>query len=288
MLLSVATVSFPFLLLLNIIIGFIITMVIMPPIVEMVRESGFVRPNYKGDPIPVGVGFIFLITALVACTLSQLMLNLLGNNGLLFMLAISVITFLGLVDDALGSRAASGLKGHFKALLKGQLTTGALKALAGGLLAFLIALTGHISATFEWRVIALIVADTLIIALSINAVNLLDLRPGRACKGFILLAGIIIFIGWKNTNLMPLALLLGSVLRYISWDLKAQTMMGDTGSNALGIAIGTAAAWCFSDVAKICYLIFLIAFHIFTEKYSLTKVIAGNRLLNYLDKLGRD
>lgn len=287
--LSVTTVSFPILLIINLVIGFVTTMIITPPIVAMVRESGFVRPNYKGDPIPVAVGFIFLITTMVAITLSLvLMPDMLGKHSLLFALAVAAITFLGLVDDTLGSRAASGLKGHFKALLKGQLTTGALKALGGGLLAFLITLASHDSISFDWRFIAFIMADTLIIALSINSINLLDLRPGRACKGFLLLALILILISWENINIMPLVLLVGSVLNYISWDLKARTMMGDTGANALGITIGVAAVWVLNEPAKIIFLILLVAFHIFTEKYSLTKMIANNRLLNYLDQWGRD
>jgi UDP-GlcNAc:undecaprenyl-phosphate GlcNAc-1-phosphate transferase len=34
-------------------------------------------------------------------------------------------------------------------------------------------------------------------------------------------------------------------------------------------------------------VILLLLLHLFTEKYSLTAVIAGNRLLSFIDRLGR-
>ncbi|MBM7854712.1 UDP-N-acetylmuramyl pentapeptide phosphotransferase/UDP-N-acetylglucosamine-1-phosphate transferase [Desulfohalotomaculum tongense] len=275
--------------LLNLILGIAAAGIVTSPVVKMVYRSEFVRPNFKGDPIPVGVGFIFLLTALIALTVDYLLLpGLLGNRGTIFILGLSVITFLGFVDDTLGNRQASGLKGHFKALLKGELTTGGLKALGGGVLALLITLIDY-RGKFGLDVsIINIIVSTLIIALSINAVNLLDLRPGRAGKGFLLLAVVIIILSWGSYDILPLALITGSLLIYLPWDLKAKTMMGDTGSNALGLTIGVTAAWSFDSAAKLIYLGFLIFFHLFTEKYSLTKVIAGNKILNYLDKLGRE
>ncbi len=273
--------------LINIILGALITALISPPVVEMVRRSGFVRPNYRKDLIPLGVGFIFLLTALLAAVVDLLIAPaLFGGKSILFLMGIAVITFLGLTDDALGSRDASGLKGHFKALIGGQLTTGGLKALGGGMLAFLIALSN--SGLSDFSDLVGIIIDTLIITLSVNAINLLDLRPGRAAKGFIIAALIMTALCWGKTGILPLALILGSVTAYLPWDLKARAMMGDTGSNALGITVGMAAAWSLGDTAKLIYLAFLIVFHIFTEKYSLTKVIANNKVLDYLDKLGRD
>jgi UDP-N-acetylmuramyl pentapeptide phosphotransferase/UDP-N-acetylglucosamine-1-phosphate transferase len=274
---------------LNILCGYILTFIITSPVVEMVRRAGFVRPNFKGDPIPVGVGFIFLLAALLSLNVDFLLLpGLMGSGAVAFLMGIAIVTFLGLLDDTLGSREDSGLKGHFKALLKGRLTTGALKALAGGIVALTLAVQSYPIQWWQPTTMMWIVVDTLIIALSINAINLLDLRPGRACKGFILLAVMVIAIGWGNDKMLPLALLLGCVLSYMPWDLKARTMMGDTGSNALGLTIGMTAAWAFGPYPKLMYLLFLILFHVLTEKYSLTKIIASNKVLDYLDKLGRN
>ena len=64
-------------------------------------------------------------------------------------------------------------------------------------------------------------------------------------------------------------------------------MMGDAGSNVLGISIGFLVVLTFSIFTKILVLVFLVGIHIFTEKYSLTNIIKKNRFLNYLDELGR-
>ncbi len=284
----VTDVDFSILFMLNMVVGALITWLVTAPVVEMISHSGFVRPNFKGESIPVGVGFIFLLVVIGGLTIDYLFLpGLLGQGAMLMLMGLAVITFLGLVDDFLGSRDYSGLRGHLKALLKGKLTTGGLKAVGGGVLALLITLAYLRPETWTFSVALDIIVSTLIMALSINTINLLDLRPGRAAKGFLLLAVIFSALLWGSDNILPLALIMGSLVLYLPWDLKARVMMGDTGSNALGLVIGMVAALSLQGAVKLFYLLFLVLFHVLTEKYSLTQLIANNKILNYLDQLGR-
>ena len=46
--------------------------------------------------------------------------------------------FAGIIDDTIGNRDVSGLKGHFKSLFKGKLTTGGFKAIFGGFVGLII------------------------------------------------------------------------------------------------------------------------------------------------------
>ena len=64
-------------------------------------------------------------------------------------------------------------------------------------------------------------------------------------------------------------------------------MMGDTGSNVLGISIGMIMVFGYSFNVRVGWLVFLVLIHILTEKYSLTKIIENNKILNFIDKLGR-
>ncbi|MCL0032897.1 hypothetical protein M1M96_01985 [Peptococcaceae bacterium] len=123
---------------------------------------------------------------------------------------------------------------------KGQLTTGALKALGGGLLALSIT---FMSCKFDWNTQSSvdIIINVFIIVLSINVINLLDLRPGRAGKAFLFLSMIILLFADWSYSILPLSLIIGSLLVYLYWDLKSYVMMGDTGSNALGVVIGITA-----------------------------------------------
>jgi UDP-GlcNAc:undecaprenyl-phosphate GlcNAc-1-phosphate transferase len=183
----------------------------------------------------------------------------------------------------LGARDVLGFKGHFKSLLKGRLTTGALKAIVGLLVSFIISssLTSNLFET---------VINTLIIALFTNFFNLLDLRPGRAIKVYFFAFLVILtdlIVTHKATAVLPFIPLVGSIIGYMPHDLKARCMMGDAGSNVLGISVGFLVVLTFRWYIKIAVLAFLIGIHIFTEKYSLTDLIKNNRFLNYLDNLGR-
>ena len=131
-----------------------------------------------------------------------------------------------------------------------------------------------------------IIVNTLIIALSTNFMNLFDLRPGRAIKVYLVIIIIILFTLTGYIQILPL-LILPNVIAYFNYDLKAKAMMGDTGSNVLGISIGILMALGYTLNVRIAWLIFLILIHILTEKFSLTKIIEKNKVLNFIDRLGR-
>lgn len=262
-------------------IGFLGTLFIIPMFKKMLIEGEIVRPNYKQDMIPVSMGIVFVPMLVI----SSIVLAYIDRNTehmkylFMFLFAALSMSFAGIMDDIIGNRNVSGLKGHFKSLFKGTLTTGGFKALYGGFVGLLISvvLTNSIPE---------IILNTLIIALSTNLMNLMDLRPGRAIKVYLLIMIVMIFtLTGFNRTLM--CLIVPSVIAYFNQDLKAKCMMGDAGSNVLGISIGIFMVYGYSINIKIAWLVFLIAIHILTEKYSLTKIIEKNKVLNFLDRLGR-
>ena len=268
-----------FMILAAFIAGILVEAVVLYFLTDMLQKSAAVRKNYLDVDIPVSAGISFPFTLIIVFILMDLS-GWYEASYHLFVLALVTMSFLGFIDDMLGKRDALGFKGHFKALFKGRLTTGGLKALGGGILAFYIAF----SLGGSWPDIIL---NTLIIALAANLMNLFDLRPGRAVKAYILFLLLIVLLAWGQVEWMLIAPLTGAVLFYSQEDLKARMMMGDAGSNVLGVALGYFCAVSFSWALKIGLLVFLIAIHIFTEKYSMTAVIEKNKLLKRLDDLGR-
>jgi len=254
---------------------------ILPKIITIIQEANFLRLNYKNEFIPVGVGIVFFLTTLLVITvLLPFLPEKASIKAYAFLLAFAIFTCLGLVDDVWGSRDTSGLKGHlFASFKKGQLTTGAIKAMFGLVGAALLTVS---TGSWLW-----VLVNILIVVLTVNTINLLDLRPGRAGKGFLFLAVIFFILGWGEEESFFLAAVSGSLLAYLGYDLKAKTMMGDTGANALGAVLGIVAVWVLAAPAKIIYLVCLIIFHFVTERYSLTQIIAQNRFLNFLDLFGR-
>ncbi|KAF1086513.1 phospho-N-acetylmuramoyl-pentapeptide-transferase [Sporotomaculum syntrophicum] len=265
------------------VLAFLVALIIREKVLAMIVEADFVRPNFKGEKIPLAAGVVFFIAIVYAVMpLFFIWSSDLRENAVLYLLAMAGATFLGLMDDFWGSREASGLLGHFKALLRGRLTTGALKALGGGMLALILAVQmypGNI-----WRIID----SALIIALSVNLLNLFDLRPGRAGKVFILLYILLLPAALGSSEAVMATMTLGALLAFLPADFKARVMMGDAGSNTLGIVIGLTAAASLDGYYRAGYLAMLVIMHIITERYSLTRIISGNAFLNYLDMLGRE
>lgn len=264
-------------------LAFFLALLAREKILAMIVAGGFTRPNFKHIEIPLSAGVIFFISVLPASLpLIILAPESIKNVLQLYLFSMAGATCLGLMDDFWGTRDTSGLLGHFKALLRGRLTTGAVKALGGGILGLFAG--AWMFGGQPWR----IMDSALIIALSINLLNLFDLRPGRAGKVFVLLFLVLLPFIAKSPELVPVTLVLGALVAFIPADLKARAMMGDAGSNTLGIVIGVTAAAALDGYYRAGYLAILLLLHIITEKFSLTRIISANPVLNYLDMLGRD
>lgn len=236
---------------------------------------GLRKPNYLGRQLPSGAGLLFPLVGAPALLLSGLE----APQRWAGVLTLTAFGLLGLVDDLRApGRQARGLRGHLRALSRGRITTGAVKAIGGiaaGLLAGLLLDAGRL-----W----LVALDALLIALAANSVNLLDLRPGRALKGFALLSAVPVVAA--PSSLYLLAPLLAAATVSAPADLAGRTMMGDVGANALGAAAGLGLVLVLSPWAQAAAVLLLAAFHLLCELRSLTEMIARNRALRFLDRLG--
>jgi UDP-GlcNAc:undecaprenyl-phosphate GlcNAc-1-phosphate transferase len=262
-----------------------ISYIIMPAFCKMFIETNKVAKNYKGNFVSQGVGVIFPICCLFGYSLFMLF-NYMGFQNKVIVtitFAMFAMSLVGFLDDVFGSRDVLGLLGHFKALIKGKITTGSLKAIVGMLVSFVISI-------FVSADITSIIINTFLMALYTNLLNLLDLRPGRCIKFFLFLNAIFAISLSIKGNIYLLILfipLLGTVLGYLPYDLNAKCMMGDAGSNVLGISTGILAVMSLNISEKIVNLVLLILIHVFAEKYSISDFISKNTVLSWLDELGR-
>ncbi|BCJ85857.1 MraY family glycosyltransferase [Effusibacillus dendaii] len=271
------------------------TRMLLPPFCRMLEKSGCVRPNYRGERISTGSGAVLILAFLLTVCLLVLFEKWSGFPALadsedsepMLVLAFGM-GFLGILDDTVGSREASGLKGHvMKWIRHGELTTGLLKAVGGTVLSFLIVMDG-VDESFRWSIgnLLSIVVDGCVIALLANWINLLDVRPGRALKGAMGKLILLLFAVPSELTVFLLAIF-GTMVAYLPADIRARTMMGDAGSNFLGAMIGYLVVRSFDLPGTVTVLTALLAVHLYTEKHSLTRVIERTGWLNWLDRLGR-
>ena len=233
------------------------------------------RKNHRGEPVTLLEG-----PALVAGTAGAIALapGLPPRLRTAAMVAAASAGALGSYDDLAGSGSSRGLRGHFTALAKGEVTTGAVKVLgigAAGLLA---------GALVQRRPVDKLLAGV-VIAGSANLANLLDLRPGRAIKAG-LIAGTPTVLRPGRAGVLA-AGSLGAAAALLPEDLGERAMLGDAGANALGAALGVAAAAGSGRAGLLLRAAAIVGLTLASEKVSFTKVIAASPPLNAIDMLGR-
>ncbi|GAA2208018.1 hypothetical protein GCM10009850_034760 [Nonomuraea monospora] len=238
------------------------------------------RKNHRGEPITLLEGPAFAAGAGAAAALAP---GLPPKVRAAALLAGAGSGAVGAYDDLYGTASSKGFKGHLSALARGEVTSGAVKILgigASGLAAAALVSDGP--------------ADTLVngatIAATANLANLFDLRPGRAIKVGLLTGGPLLAAallgGWPATAALAAAPL-GAAAALLPDDLGERAMLGDAGANALGALLGLAAVTGLNRPGRYALLGTVVALTAAAEKVSFTKVIAGNRVLNRIDMLGR-
>jgi UDP-GlcNAc:undecaprenyl-phosphate/decaprenyl-phosphate GlcNAc-1-phosphate transferase len=248
------------------------------------RRRGRVGVNYRDDTIPLGYGIIIpfvILSGTILCATPLLFVQF--DSGLLVMAMLCLLVALaGWLDDHYATKTVKGLTGHWLALInERKITTGAVKALTG---LFSAVISSFLIGGSVWNC----ALNALLIALSINLINLLDLRPGRALKGFWLLLAISYFIGEVQPIYQPLLILtLAATLAGASADFSGRAMMGDTGSNSLGYAAGVLLASSLPLSVRLLLVVSLLTLHVYAESGSLTHVIHKNKWLRTLDEWGR-
>jgi len=233
------------------------------------------KPNYLGRSLSAAAGIMFPIVGLPLLWHSGLPHDL--RTGAV--IVVSVLGAVGLLDDLFASRRqARGLRGHLRAVLSGRLTTGGIKAVGG------LAAGAVVGAILSPRHPSIIVLDALLIALSANFINLLDLRPSRALKGFGVLCAVCILSSPGSLGLLGPLLALAVVAAPA--EFAGRVMLGDVGANVLGGAAGLGLVIALTPWQKLAALLLLVAFHILCERLSFSQAIEKNRLLLWFDRLG--
>lgn len=279
-------------------IGFLISLLLQPLIEPVSRALGQQRANFAGTRIPTGAGWIVVVAVIVGGVAAEALLPALGlrlSPVLRGAMAAAALSFgaLGWLDDQWGDRSVKGLRGHLRSFFRERrLTSGFVKAAGGALAGLMLAyvLADRSAVSERARLLATALGGT-VIALSANAINLLDLRPLRAIKGFALQGLVILALTALAApdhlaGLAWLALPAGALAAYAPREARCRAMLGDTGANALGAIAGVSAVWALPMGLQLVLAAALVALHLFAERRSITATIAARPWLDRLDRWG--
>jgi UDP-GlcNAc:undecaprenyl-phosphate GlcNAc-1-phosphate transferase len=257
---------------------------ITPAALRTLEAGPLSRENYRGRILACPLGVVIVAAAVLALAPLAIAQQLATSTVLrpeLGWVAVYVlgVAVLGLADDVLADRAR-GWRGHASAVFDGAFSTGALKAGgSAGLALYVMAEQGVGTTRF--------VLGSAVLVLATNAFNLLDLRPGRAVKVFVVLGALLTLGSGALGPLWAVGLFAGPILVVGFYDLRELGLLGDTGSNLVGALAGSWLVLSLSDLGLAVAVAALVAITAYGEFRSISALIERTPGLREIDSLGR-
>jgi hypothetical protein len=251
----------------------------------LVRASlpRLLRENHAGRLVPAILG-LGLVTGVVLSTAGTAAVAPpayeLERAVTWALLASVVLAVVGLFDD-LAEEGARGFRGHLGSLVRrGRPTTGIVKLAAGvaaGTALALIMGGGPIR----------VVASAVLMAVSANVWNALDVVPGRALKAAIVALVPILLASWEAPLALLAAATLGAGAALLPFDLLERGMLGDAGSNPLGFLVGVGLAEVLPTPAVVAAALGGLILQVAAETVTISRLVEASPPLRWFDRLGR-
>jgi UDP-GlcNAc:undecaprenyl-phosphate/decaprenyl-phosphate GlcNAc-1-phosphate transferase len=243
------------------------------------------RSNYRGHALPVASGVVLVLAVVLIAAVASVPIVLGGTtladarrlSGLVgFVGGTLGFGFIGLLDDLVGATSTKGFGGHLRALATGRITTGFVKLLWGVLIGILV------SPGSGWAGIR----GGVLIAACANLGNLFDRAPGRTVKVSLLGGVVALVVGGPAWQMSGMTVVLGAGAGLLFPDLRERCMLGDTGSNVLGGAVGFGLVVAAGPTGEWVALAIVVALNLASEFVSFSKVIDATPPLRWFDRLG--
>lgn len=246
------------------------------------------RVNYRDHRLPTAGGLVVVLVAIAGEAAIAVAVRAgadldAGNTGPRWT-ALGVALgfgFLGLLDDLVGDGSARGFRGHLTALVHGELTTGGIKLFGG------VAVSLVVAGWVDHGGVLWMIADAALIAAVANLGNLFDRAPGRTIKVMGVLGLVLVVAAGLPAELVGVALICGAGIGLAGPDLREQMMLGDTGANVMGGAVGLGVVLVAPGWLRLVVLGLAVALNLISERVSFSAVIGRTPPLHALDRIGR-
>jgi UDP-GlcNAc:undecaprenyl-phosphate GlcNAc-1-phosphate transferase len=238
-----------------------------------------VRANYSGRPVPAVLGLSLVLAALGGVVVGWAGGRAVDAPAWAALAAMIAVGTAGLIDDLLGS-GPRGLRGHLGSLLAGRPTTGILKLVVG------VASGVALAALLGGGPLRVATAAVLVAA-SVNVWNALDVVPGRTIKWALLPLGVALFAGWNGPAGLIAGSALGAAVGVLPFDLLERGMLGDAGSNPLGLVVGFGLAATLPTAGVVLGALAVLALQAAAETVTISRLVEATPPLRWLDRMGR-
>jgi UDP-GlcNAc:undecaprenyl-phosphate GlcNAc-1-phosphate transferase len=247
---------------------------------HLVQRAGprWRKENRRGRMLPVTLGWALAIGWVGLLTVVWEQVDRIGVRASQTgeVLGAAIVFLAGVTDDGYGG-PVRGLRDHLRALLSGHLTTGGLK-LAAAVLAAAITVAWTPRDHLWANLLALIA-----IAGCTNIWNGMDVAPGRALKGFLAVALVLLVVDLKAFLLVCT----GAATAVLIPDLRERGMLGDSGANLLGFLAGAEIVRRLPEIWLIPAVLIVVGLNVLAETVTFSRTIEAIPPLRWFDRLGR-
>ncbi len=254
---------------------------------DVLASAALSRTNRRGAAVATAGGLVVVVAVLAveavvvfAGRVGAEVPAATGPGRAAVVVAVLGFGAVGLLDDLVGDRGTRGFRGHLRTLLVGRPSTGAVKLVAGGLVSLVVAGT-LTTGPGDLLVAALLVSGCA------NLGNLLDLAPARTTKVGVGVVVVLVLVGLPADDLWGPVVVLAAAVSLLPTELAERVMLGDTGANAVGAAVGVALAVALGGPGRLAALAAVVALNLAAEVVSFSTVIDRTPPLRWLDRLGR-
>lgn len=247
---------------------------------RLVRRPGprWWKENRRGRLVTVTLGWALAVgmAGLISVIWDQIVEIGLRESQAGELLGAAIVFAAGVVDDGYGG-SVRGLRGHLRALLSGHVTTGGVKLAAAVLAAAIV--VAWTPRSHLWADLLALIA----IAGCTNIWNGLDVAPGRALKGFLVVALVLLAVDLRAFLLVCT----GAATAALIPDLRERGMLGDSGANLLGFLAGAEIVRRLPEVWLVPATLIVIGLNVLAETVTFTRTIDAIAPLRWFDRLGR-
>ncbi len=252
----------------------LLPLTLFPVMQSISYQKNWLQRNYEGKRIPYTLGVLLLsYTALFFYVFPV-------EHRLLLLVYITLLWFVGWMDDVKGTKYPKGIKGHLRYFIEYKKWTTALTKMLGISVASFFVII--VSADMDWG--ALISFGILI--LSPHVTNAFDTRPLRVWKWSVIQFIIFsFFLPSIQENIALYMFIFLIVWGYVETTKKA--MLGDNGATCIGGIIAVLLVFSTPLSVQLVTLFLYVGITWIVEKISLHEWIEKISMLRAIDRLGR-
>jgi hypothetical protein len=235
--------------------------------------------NWRGVHIPAVLGLGFIAGCMASVPFMWGSNDRSSDMGVLALISAGAMGLAGLLDDLRGG-AARGFRGHLQNLIRLRLTTGGVKLLVGVAIAVFLAVRAGGSPER-------MVGAALLIAISTNLANTLDVRPGRALK-FTLPILIVVWVASSDPGVKWVsAAAVGAGVGIMPLDLAERGMLGDAGANPIGLLAGLGLVLILPTWGVLLGAGIAAVLQVAAETITISRLLEAVPPVRWFDRLGR-